>query len=100
MKINLFNCGLLRYKLFAWAQTLLLKINNNYINKKKKMFEKKQINLKSPDLTKLQEVVIDFRTKIYIALGADSEEARSRYLSRIAEKNKLYVATSKTKVTT
>lgn len=46
------------------------------------MYEKKQINFKSPDLTKLQEVVIDLRTKIYIAVGADPEEARSRYLSR------------------
>ena len=60
------------------------------------MFEKKQINLKSPDLSKLQEVVIDLRTKIYIAVGADSEEARSRYLSRLDTKNKMFVATRKT----
>jgi hypothetical protein len=46
------------------------------------MYEKKQANFKSPDLTKLQEVVIDLRTKIYIAVGADPEEARNRYLSR------------------
>jgi hypothetical protein len=46
------------------------------------MYEKKQVVFKSPDVTKLQEVVIDLRTKIYIAVGADPEEARTRYLSR------------------
>jgi len=50
------------------------------------MFEKKQVILKSPDLSKLKEVVIDHRTKIYIALGADVEEARSRYLAKISAK--------------
>jgi hypothetical protein len=48
------------------------------------MFEKKQNIIKSPDLSKLQEVVIDHRTKIYIAPGADVESARNRYLERIA----------------
>jgi hypothetical protein len=48
------------------------------------MFEKKANILKSPDLSKLKEVVIDHRTKIYIAPGADVEEARTRYLSRIS----------------
>jgi len=47
------------------------------------MFEKKQNIIKSPDLSKLREVIIDHRTKIYIPLGADIEEARNRYLSRI-----------------
>jgi hypothetical protein len=37
---------------------------------------------KSPDLSKLQAVIIDHRTTIYIALGADIEEARDKYLSR------------------
>jgi hypothetical protein len=50
-------------------------MNNN-------VFEKKQIVDKSPDLNKMQVVVIDHRTKIYIALGADPEEARNRYFSR------------------
>jgi hypothetical protein len=49
---------------------------NNY------MYEKKQKTFESPDLAKMQEVVIDHRTKIYIAVGADPEEARTRYLSR------------------
>jgi hypothetical protein len=47
-----------------------------------KMYEKKQNIFKSPDLSKLREVIIDHRTKIYIAPGADIEEARNRYLSR------------------
>jgi hypothetical protein len=54
---------------------LFIKIN--------KMFEKKPSIYKSPDLSKMQEVVIDHRTKIYIAPGADIEEAKSRYHSRI-----------------
>jgi hypothetical protein len=49
---------------------------------KSSIFEKKQIVYKSPDLNKMQVVVIDHRTKIYIALDADPEEARSRYLFR------------------
>ena len=47
------------------------------------MLEKKPIVFKSPDLSKLREVIIDHRTKIYIAPDADVEEARSRYLYRI-----------------
>jgi len=49
----------------------------------KNMFEKKTVIYKSPDLSKLREVIIDHRTKIYIAPGADIEEAKSRYLSRL-----------------
>jgi hypothetical protein len=37
---------------------------------------------KSPDLSKLKAVIIDHRTTIYIALEADTEEAREKYLSR------------------
>jgi hypothetical protein len=47
------------------------------------MFEKKPIVFKSPDLSKLKEVIIDHRTKIYIAPDADIEEAKSRYFSRV-----------------
>ncbi len=50
------------------------------------MYEKKNHNYTSPDLSKLQEVVIDLRTKIYIAIGDDPEEARSRYLARVGNK--------------
>ena len=37
---------------------------------------------KSPDLLLLKEVIIDKKTKIYIALDADVEEAKIRYLYR------------------
>jgi hypothetical protein len=50
------------------------------------MSEKKQTIFKSPDVTKLQEVVIDGKTIIYIALDADAAEARNRYLSRYGRK--------------
>lgn len=44
------------------------------------MIDKKQKSVfPSPDLSKLQEVFIDFRTKIYIPLGSDPEQARERY---------------------
>lgn len=46
------------------------------------MNDKKQKTFESPDLTKMKEVIIDDRTRIYISLNADSEVARSRYLSR------------------
>jgi hypothetical protein len=59
------------------------------------MYEKKQNNFKTPDLSKLQEVIIDVRTKIYIDPDADPEEARKRYLSRLEEKNKVHFATRK-----
>jgi hypothetical protein len=59
------------------------------------MFEKKQNNFKTPDLSKLQEIVIDARTKIYIAVGADPQEAKNRYLSRLEAKNKLFLSTRK-----
>jgi hypothetical protein len=41
-----------------------------------------KINFTSPDLSKLQAVIIDHRTTIYIAKGADVEEAKFKYLSR------------------
>jgi hypothetical protein len=50
------------------------------------MFEKKQSDFKTPDLTKLQEVIIDVKTRIYIPVGADPKEARSRYFSRLENK--------------
>jgi len=50
------------------------------------MYEKKPTPYKSVDLSKMQEVVIDGRTKIYIELNADPEKARTRYLSRVGAK--------------
>lgn len=48
--------------------------------------EKKIVTFKSPDLEKLQAVVINLRTRIYIAVGADPELARKRYFERLEEK--------------
>jgi hypothetical protein len=59
------------------------------------MYEKKQNNFKSPDLSKMQEVVIDFRTTLYIPVGADADEARSRYKSRLGAMNKSVFAARK-----
>jgi len=50
------------------------------------MSVKKQNTFQSPDLNKLQGVVVDFKTKIYIPLGADPEKAKIRYLERINAK--------------
>ncbi len=47
------------------------------------MFEKKAVVFKSPDLSKMKEVIIDHRTKIYINPEQDSEEAKSHYLARL-----------------
>ena len=51
------------------------------------MFEKKANIVKSPDLSKLKEVIIDHRTKIYIDPNADIEKARERYMDRISRRN-------------
>ncbi len=45
--------------------------------------DKKQVTFKTPDLSKMQEVIIDVRTRIYIAPDADPEQARIRYLARL-----------------
>jgi hypothetical protein len=50
------------------------------------MYDKKNAPFKSPDLQKLQAVVINLKTTIYIALGADPGEARKRYFTKLAEK--------------
>ena len=50
------------------------------------MYEKKDHVFKSPDVTKLQAIVIDRNTVLYIALDADPEEARARYLARYSQK--------------
>ena len=50
------------------------------------MYEKRAETIKSPDLSKLKEVIIDHRTKIYIAPDADIEEARFRYFNRLTAK--------------
>jgi hypothetical protein len=55
------------------------------------MQEKKPTVFKTPDITKMQEVVINYRTKIYIAVGADPEEARERYQARQDAKGKVLI---------
>ena len=47
------------------------------------MFDKKQNSFKSPDLQKMQEVIINARTRIYVEEGQDPEEAKERYLERL-----------------
>jgi len=62
------------------------KIMITITERKNKMFEKKQHDFKTPDLTKMQEVIIDVKTRIYIPVGADPKEAKSRYHSRLESK--------------
>lgn len=50
------------------------------------MSEKKGVNYESPNISKMQAVVIDNKTTIYIALDSDPEEAKKRYLARITHK--------------
>jgi len=63
------------------------------------MQERKPIVFKTPDITKMQEVVINPRTKIYIAIGADPEEARSRYWARQDAKGKMLLTPKKVVLT-
>jgi hypothetical protein len=63
------------------------------------MQEKKPTIFKTPDITKMQEVVINHRTKIYIAVGADPDEARDRYQARQDAKGKVLVMGKKPSIT-
>ncbi len=48
---------------------------------------KKKLNIfQSPDLNKLQGVIVDFKTRIYIPIGADPDKAKKRYLDQINNK--------------
>jgi hypothetical protein len=51
------------------------------------------------NLVKMQEVVINHRTKIYIAVGADPEEARDRYQARQDAKGKVLIMGKKPAIT-
>lgn len=46
------------------------------------MYSKKKIKQDSPDLSKMQPVVIDHRTVIYISMDEDADEAREKYQER------------------
>jgi len=61
------------------------------IKKNTSKYDKKPVLFKTPDLSKMQEIVIDGRTRIYIAPGADPEKARTRYLSRMESRDKVFV---------
>ena len=52
------------------------------------MSEKKHVQYPSPDLSKMQEVVIDSKTKIYILKTANAEEAKVAYISRASAAKK------------
>lgn len=61
------------------------------IRKTNNKYDKKPVLFKTPDLSKMQEVVIDGRTRIYIEQGADPIKARERYLARIEAKGKVFI---------
>jgi hypothetical protein len=46
------------------------------------MFDKKQKEIKSPDLNSMKRVVIDQRTTLYIGKDDDPEKAKQRYHDR------------------
>lgn len=50
--------------------------------KSRKNYDKKKSVGKTPNVSKMQEVIIDGKTRIYIDIDADPELARSRYLAR------------------
>lgn len=50
------------------------------------IYDKKHTTFKSPDLAKLQAVVIDLKTTIYIEMGDDPGKARKRYFARLEER--------------
>lgn len=52
--------------------------------KSKKNLDKKQPVFKTPNLSRMQVVVIDGKTSIYIDPDADPEQARKRYMARLA----------------
>ena len=47
------------------------------------MSDKRQNGFKSPDLSKLQLVVIDEKTRIYVDIKEDPEKAKQNYLERL-----------------
>lgn len=52
------------------------------------LLEKKKNQVLSPDISKMQMVEIDERTKLYIAPEASADEARSRYSEYLRGKKK------------
>jgi hypothetical protein len=52
------------------------------------MFEKKEHTYKSPDLTKMQEVIINHRTRIYIVPSTDVKEAKRSFIDKHGKMSK------------
>lgn len=52
------------------------------------LHEKKKNQVPSPDISKMQMVEIDEKTKLYIAPEASADEARSRYSEYLRGKKK------------
>ena len=50
------------------------------------MKDKKIKTFQTPDLNKLQGVVVDHKTTIYIPVGEDPVKAKSRYLDKMNSK--------------
>ncbi|MCB2196434.1 MAG: hypothetical protein KQH79_11290 [Bacteroidetes bacterium] len=50
------------------------------------MINRKQLNFQSPDLSQLQVVVIDHKTTIFIAMGADPDKAKRKYREQMNSK--------------
>lgn len=50
------------------------------------MSNKKLFNFQSPDLSKLQEVIVDHKTTIFIAMGADPDKAKRKYREQMNSK--------------
>ncbi len=59
------------------------------------MYEKKQVVFKSPDLSKMQAVIIDSKTIIYIDQDADPEVAKRKYIAKLEAKNAFYTRSRK-----
>ncbi|HEY4789437.1 MAG TPA: hypothetical protein VIH57_25480 [Bacteroidales bacterium] len=48
--------------------------------------QKKYVSFTAPDVDKMQEVIIDEKTKLYIAPDASAEEARKHYFDKMRAK--------------
>ena len=53
------------------------------MTKTSRAIPEKKATFKSPDISKMQEVIIDLRTRIYISPDADPEQAKAQYLARL-----------------
>ncbi|HZK07408.1 MAG TPA: hypothetical protein VFC92_04340 [Bacteroidales bacterium] len=53
------------------------------MSKRSRAIPEKKATFKSPDISKMQEVIIDLRTRIYISPDADPEQAKAQYLARL-----------------